>query len=345
MQQSRRRPFPCVERFECQFLIGVRFGFFGLAAMTLLVGCGAAGNEVAGGAENRVVSEQAPAQGLSQTGRTQIVLLGTGTPGAEPDRSGPATAIVVDDTPYIVDFGPGIVRRTSAAFMKGISGLRVQNLRIAFLTHLHSDHTVGYPDLILTPWVLGRRDPLLVFGPPGLAAMSRSILEAYQADIRVRVEGAEMLDPRGVQVVPTEIESGVVYEDELVSVEAFAVPHGTWEHAFGYKFITVDRTIVISGDTGPFDGFVEIARDADVLIHEAYGSSGFIQRRSETRRYHGTFHTSATKVGEIASQADVGMVILYHQLHLAGDSPEQMVEEVRRQYDGPVIYGRDLGVY
>ena len=261
----------------------------------------------------------------------------------------------IDDTPYIVDFGPGIVRRASAAFVKGISGLRVQNLRIAFLTHLHSDHTVGYPDLILTPWVLGRRDPLLVFGPPGLAAMSRSILEAYQADIRVRVEGAEMLDPRGVQVVPTEIESGVVYEDELVSVEAFAVPHGTWEHAFGYKFITVDRTIVISGDTGPFDGFVEIARDADgladiargadVLIHEAYGASGFFQRRSETRRYHGTFHTSATKVGEIASQADVGMVILYHQLHLAGDSPEQMVEEVRRQYDGPVIYGRDLGVY
>src|SRR5258706_3438495 len=98
--------------------------------------------------------------------KTRIVLLGTGNPGPLPDRSGPATAIVVNDTAYLVDFGPGVVRRASAAFLdKDIKGLEPTKLRVAFVTHLHSDHTVGYPDLILTPWTVGRRTPLEVYGP------------------------------------------------------------------------------------------------------------------------------------------------------------------------------------
>ena len=332
---------------------GICFWLFWLVAAGLLTGCGASGTEIAADAAGTEAGATATGsatgagQQVAPAGRTRVVLLGTGTPGAEPDRSGPATAIVVDDIPYLVDFGPGVVRRATAAYVNGVAGLRVQNLRLAFLTHLHSDHTAGYPDLILTPWVLGRRGPLHVYGPPGIDAMSRAILEAYREDIRVRVGGAEMLDPRGVRVVAHEIteERGVVYEDDLVSVEAFAVPHGTWEHAYGYKFVTVDRTVVVSGDTGPFDGLVEIARDADVLVHEAYTSAAFYRRNLGTRRYHGTFHTSATKVGEIATRANVGLVVLYHQLHLAGDSPEQMVAEVRAQFDGPVVYGRDLDVY
>ena len=94
------------------------------------------------------------------TGRTRVVLLGTGTPGAEPDRSGPATAVVVDETAYLIDFGPGVVRQAAAAAAAGVTALRPPNLRIGFLTHLHSDHTAGYPDVVLTPWVLGRRAPL-----------------------------------------------------------------------------------------------------------------------------------------------------------------------------------------
>lgn len=112
---------------------------------------------------NAVASEQ-----TTPPNRTQVVLLGTGTPPADPDRSGPATAIVVNGTPYLVDFGAGVVRRAkSAAVDKGITGLEPVNLRVAFVTHLHSDHTVGYPDLILTPWVIGRRVPLEVYGPAG----------------------------------------------------------------------------------------------------------------------------------------------------------------------------------
>ena len=122
--------------------------------------------------------------GLAQTARetsaskTQVVLLGTGTPTPDPDRSGPATAIVVNGTPYLIDFGPGVVRRVAAA-QRGVQGLSVVDLKVVFLTHLHSDHTVGYPDLILTPWAIGRAHALEVYGPKGLARMTGHILEAY----------------------------------------------------------------------------------------------------------------------------------------------------------------------
>ena len=103
---------------------------------------------------------------------TQVVLLGTGAPIADPERSGPSLALVVAGKAYLVDFGPGVVRRAAAAHANGIDALQVTNLETAFLTHLHSDHTAGFPDLILTPWVLGRKKPLQVYGPPGLSQMT-----------------------------------------------------------------------------------------------------------------------------------------------------------------------------
>ncbi|MGH9258410.1 MAG: MBL fold metallo-hydrolase, partial [Acidimicrobiales bacterium] len=108
-----------------------------------------------------------PAPVSARTG-TRAVLLGSGTPNADPDRSGPAVAIVVNGTAYLVDAGPGVVRRASAAERRGTPELAVKNLRIVFVTHLHSDHTAGLPDLIFTPWVLGRSPPLEVYGPAGI---------------------------------------------------------------------------------------------------------------------------------------------------------------------------------
>ena len=135
-----------------------------------------------------LLTNAASAQPMStSTPVTQVVMLGTGTPGPDPDRSGPATAIVANGTPYLVDFGPGVVRRAKAAVIeKGVKALEPINLRVAFATHLHSDHTVGYPDLILTPWVIGRRVPLEVYGPKGIKAMTQHILAAYDEDIKAR---------------------------------------------------------------------------------------------------------------------------------------------------------------
>src|SRR6202158_292298 len=115
---------------------------------------------------------------------TRVVLLGTGTPVPDPDRSGPATAIVVDDSAYLVDFGPGVVRRAKAAVLdRHVTALEPANLKVAFVTHLHSDHTAGYSDLILTGWTAGRRTPIEVYGPVGLQSMTEYILQAYRIDI------------------------------------------------------------------------------------------------------------------------------------------------------------------
>src|SRR6266581_4842711 len=188
--------------------------------------------------------------------KTRIVLLGTGTPGPLPDRSGPATAIVVNDAAYLVDFGPGVVRRASAAFRdKDIKALEPTKLRVAFVTHLHSDHTVGYPDLIFTPWTIGRRVPLEVYGPKGLKAMTEHLLEAYRVDIETRTNpnGNQREFPDGHKV------------NANVTVTAFATKHAM--ESYGYRFNTPDRSIVISGDTNPTQATIAACRGCDILIH------------------------------------------------------------------------------
>ena len=132
--------------------------------------------------------------------KTQLVLLGTGTPNACPNASGPASAVVVGDRAYLVDFGPGVVRQASKAYYKGVDALSPKMLSIAFCTHLHTDHTAGYPDLIFTPWVLERETPLQVFGPRGLRHMTDCILDAYSVDIDFRLHGFERANQTGYQV-------------------------------------------------------------------------------------------------------------------------------------------------
>ncbi len=274
---------------------------------------------------------------------TRIVLLGTGTPNAEPERSGPSVAVIAGGTPYLVDFGPGVVRRAAAAYQAGIRELSVPNLKRAFLTHLHSDHTAGYPDLILTPWVLSRDKPLEVYGPPGLRSMTEHILSAFEEDIRERLNGMQPSNETGYRVNAHEIEPGLIYEDQNVRVEAFTVNHGSMT-AYGYKFHASDTTITISGDTAPADSLVDKYRGSDVLIHEVYSSAGFERYPPDWQKYHSSVHTSSSELARIASIAKPGLLILYHQL-LNGATQDQLLAEVREGYDGEVVSGKDLEVY
>ena len=285
----------------------------------------------------------APSSQRSES-KTRIVFLGTGTPNADPDRSGPAVAIIVNDQPYLVDFGPGVVRRASLAFRNGITALALPKLTRAFVTHLHSDHTVGYPDLIFTPWVMDRKEPLEVYGPQGLKAMTGHILAAYKQDIDMRLHGLEHANPTGYKVIAHEIKPGIIYQDANVTVKAFLVKHGSWKQAFGYRFETPDRTIVISGDTAPADSIVENCKQCDVLIHEVYSQAGFETRTPAWQQYHSHFHTSSKELAELARMAKPGMLILYHQLFW-GMTEESLLAEIRRGYDGKVRSAHDLDVY
>ena len=276
--------------------------------------------------------------------QTQIVLLGTGTPIVDPDRSGPAVAIVVNDTPYLVDFGPGVVRRAAAAYRKGIKGLAMPKLTRAFVTHLHSDHTVGYPDLIFTPWVADRAEPLVVYGPKGIKAMTSHILRAYREDIEMRVNGLEHAKRIGSEVQAHEITPGIIYRDRNVTVKAFLVKHGSWREAYGYRFETPDKTIVISGDTSPAESVVTNCNGCDVLIHEVYSQAGFLKRPPAWQDYHSQFHTSSLQLAELASRAGPKLLILYHQLFW-DQTEEQLLSEIRKVYRGQVVSGHDLDVY
>ena len=171
--------------------------------------------------------QQTPQETSRANGSTKVVMLGTGTPHPDPNRSGPATAIVVNDTPYLIDFGPGVIRRATAAFEKGVTaiGFGGVNIKTAFLTHMHSDHTVGYPDLIFTSWVMGRKEPLAVYGPKGLKAMTEHVLKAWQVDIDVRTNGINQHTSTGCNVNAHEIAPGVVYQDSNVTVTAFPARH------------------------------------------------------------------------------------------------------------------------
>jgi len=275
--------------------------------------------------------------------KTRIVLLGTGTPGPLPDRSGPATAIVVNDTAYLIDFGPGVVRRASAAFLdKGIKALEPTKLRVAFVTHLHSDHTVGYPDLIFTPWTIERRVPLEVYGPKGLKAMTEHLLEAYRVDIETRTnpDGNQRGFPEGHNVNAHEIGPGLVYKDANVTVTAFATKHAM--ESYGYRFDTPDRSIVISGDTNPIQATIDACRGCDVLVHEANTPAWLATRPETFQRFAAKYHTTTSELAELASKAKPRLLILYHYSSL---SAEELIGDMLSRYSGHFVVGRDLDVY
>jgi len=278
------------------------------------------------------------------TDTTRVVLLGTGNPNPDPDRSGPAVAVVAAGHPYLVDCGPGVVRRAEEARRTGIEALVAEKLDIVFLTHLHSDHTLGCPDLLLSPWVTGRTAPLRVYGPPGTRALFDGILAAYDADIRNRSTGLQPHNDSGWRAEVTEIAAGAVYEDSVVRVIAFEVPHAGWERAFAYRFETVDRTIVISGDIGPGEEIVAACAGCDVLLHEVYSKAAFDRLPAEWQRYHGDAHTSSTQLAGIARRARPRLLVLFHQLFW-GASEEDLLAEVKREYEGETVSGHDLDVF
>ncbi len=292
-------------------------------------------------------------QGLAQKNysnseTTQVVLLGSGTPVADPYRSGCSIAIIVNAMPYIVDFGPGVMRQLSAVTPyfsqpgQGIEGLDLRNVTRAFLTHLHSDHTTGYPDLILTPWAVGgsgRDRPLEVYGPTGLTRMTENILKAYEEDINYRIKGLQYNNDQGWRVNSHEIlEEGVIYQDSNVKVEAFPAPHGTWDNAWSYRFTTPDKIVVISGDTRYSEKLTEYSKGADILFCEVYSEKLMHWAGLDYFRSH---HISTTELAKLAKKAEPKLLVLYHVMP-SGVVEQDYLDEIAEIYDGKVIFGNDL---
>ena len=277
---------------------------------------------------------------------TKLLILGSGTPNPDPERSGSAYAIVTNGQSYLVDFGPGVIRRASAfspSWGGEFESMEIQNLNYAFLTHLHSDHSAGLADLILSPWVLEREEPLNLFGPRGLKRMADKITDAYQIDIDYRINGSQPSNLEGYKTKVTEIAEGIIYEDKYIAVEAFENNHGDFKNSFGFVFTTKDKKIVISGDTAYSQKVIEKSKEADILVHEVYSEKGFKEKTKDWQIYHKAHHTSAPDVGKIASMSKPKKLVLSHILFW-GNSKESIVEEVKSNFDGEVIIAEDLMV-
>jgi ribonuclease Z len=274
---------------------------------------------------------------------TVVVLLGTGTPRPDPAASGPATAIVFGGRVFLFDAGAGVMRRVSAA------KLPITGPTAVFFTHLHSDHTLGYPDLIFTTWVMGRKRAMEAYGPHGLQGMTDHIIAAWKDDIEIRTNGLEHGMPNGYAVHVHEIAPGVVYDSGGVKITAIPVLHGSWKEAYGYRVDTPDRSIVISGDTRPAPALIAAARGVDILIHEVYPESGTRppsgQSPAEWSQYLLAFHTSDVELGTLAAAANPKLLILYHFI-AAGTASDEVIATIKRQgYTGRVVVGKDLDRY
>jgi ribonuclease Z len=271
---------------------------------------------------------------------TEVILLGTGTPYPDPASSGPATAVVVGGRVFLFDAGPGVMRRLKAA------NLPISGPEALFITHLHTDHTLGYADLILTSWLMRRRAPFAVYGPRGLQRMTNHLLAAYSEDINIRTNGLEHEVAGGYRVAVHEIQRGVVYEKGGVRVTAISVQHGAWQNAFAYRIDTPDRSIVISGDTRPSEELVKTAQGVDILIHEVYSAA---RLKPENRpggadwpRYCHEYHTSDVELGALAVRIRPKLLILDHIIRM-GATDDDLLAGVRAGgYTEKVVIGKDL---
>ena len=267
----------------------------------------------------------------------KVTLLGTGNPRPAMSRFGPSILVEAGKEKLVFDCGRGATQRL---YQLKISFTEVTGL---FLTHLHSDHTVGIPDLWLTGWVMGRDTPLPLWGPEGTKAMMEHLQEAYAFDIHIRRDVDTKLPAAGVTVIAKDIAEGVVYENAGVKVTAFLVDHAEIKPAFGYRVDYGGHSVTMSGDTRPSENLIKFAQGTDVLIHEvidpeAYGDV-VKSDTSEQMKKIVEHHTTPEQAGTVFTRVKPKLAVYSHIV--PPDVPD-VIPQTRKTYAGPLEVGEDL---
>jgi ribonuclease Z len=276
-----------------------------------------------------VLAVAAPSQNL------KVTLLGTGSPQPRMDRFGPSILVEAGEKTLLFDCGRGATQR--------IEQIKIPFTEIdtLFLTHLHSDHVVGIPDLWLTGWARGRKVPLRVWGPDGTKDMMSHLEEAFQFDIRIRQED-DKLSAQGVTVVAKDIEQGVVYDSGGIKVTAFAVDHGMVKPALGYRVDFAGHSIVLSGDTRYSENLIHFSQGTDVLVHEVIDPDAFRTNNPfmSSERFQAIVghHTTAEQAGTVFTQVRPKLAVYSHIV--PGDATD-LVRLTRKTYSGPLEVGED----
>lgn len=277
---------------------------------------------------------------------TRIVLLGTkgGPRVGEAGRSNPATLLVINDIPYLIDCGYGVTKQLITA------GVALDKLRYIFITHHHSDHNLEFGPLIYNTWITGLPAHIDVYGPPGLTKMAQQFFDYQKFDIDVRIVDEGRTDPRKLVTTHEISRPGVVLTNNDVKVSMCVVRHPPIKEAYAYRFDAKDRSVVISGDTAYAPELAEFAKGADVLVHEVMylpGIEALLKRLPNAKRLREHLmaaHTLPEDVGKIAAQAGVKTLVLTH--FVPGDdasiTDEQWSADVRKHFKGQIVVGRDL---
>ena len=262
----------------------------------------------------------------------QVSLLGTGLPYPNPRRRGPGYALRAGAHNFAVDCGSGVVHRMVEL------GLMPNEIDHLFITHLHSDHYIDLGHFIVCRWILGDDRSWHIYGPEGVRTMVGQLLELLRPDLelrmRIRTSPREMPNIRVHELV-----EGPALEIDGVKVTAFEVAHYPLDRAFGYRFETRDRRIVLSGDTSPCENLIRFAHRADILIHECVQYEKWTGPHID-RSHMPRAHTSPERLAQVARDAAPGLLVTTHML--PESEPHELREIIRRDYDGRVVIGEDL---
>jgi ribonuclease Z len=266
----------------------------------------------------------------------KVTLLGTGGPPPLMDRFGPSTLVEAGEKKFLFDAGRGAMQRLFQCRTP------FSEIDALFLTHLHSDHVVGFPDLWLTGWLGqewgGRQVPLSVAGPTGTKEMMSHLEKAYQFDIGVRTHY-----PRdGVAVVARDFTEGVVYDESGVKITAFEVDHGRVQPAYGYRIDYAGRSAVLSGDTRYNENVIRFSQGVDLLVHEVAAMTEELLRTSDNARVIAGNHTTPEQAGEVFERAQPKLAVYSHILQFGGDLLSEIVDSTSKAYAGPFEVGEDL---
>ena len=272
----------------------------------------------------------------------KVTLLGTGNPSPRLDRFGPSTLIEAAEQKILFDCGRGTMQRAYQVHKQ------TRGYDKLFLTHLHSDHTTGIPDLWITGTIMGRHDnPLRIWGPRGTRSMTSNLEKAFAVDLKLRREGEQRynLDHRkGIGIEAADIDEGFVYEEDGLSVEPFRVnhvDHFSDEPSLGYRVKYDGRSVVLSGDTRFCENLIRYSSGVDLLIHEV-AAAPLGSDHSNNIRYFLSLHTQPEECGQLFSRANPRLAVYYHVIQLLGVSLEEMMDRTRTLYGGRVVFGEDL---
>jgi len=278
-------------------------------------------------------------------GPMKVTLLGTGSPVPSNVRFSQSTLIEAGNEKLVFDLGRGVTIRLAQL------GIRLGDVTASFITHFHSDHLVGLPDLWLTGWLPtsfgSRKQPMTVYGPKGTVAMTKGLTAAFAEDIRIRIAD-EKLAPAGIAFDAHDISAGVVFDRGGVKVTAFATHHGDLiDPNFGYMVEYDGKKVVLSSDTTYDERIAKQAAGADLLLHEVAAIDPALLKEYPRLEEIAAHHTSPEDAGRIFSIARPKLAAYTHIIVLKANAPldvpaDEVVSRTRKTYDGPLALGEDL---